>query len=149
MTTPFGIGINKFPWYRGEEPYSSLLDEKGMSHAVAIEQYLAYQNNQWFKIGWNSCGRYIGNCHEQLVMANGSCKVNTDVFEDSGVSGIEELSVEENSLVGEWFKYRLPTTASGKNLVLKRAIIPSGSAHRLLQYHWWRTGQSITRTMFR
>ncbi|HPF10826.1 MAG TPA: phage tail protein [Flavobacteriaceae bacterium] len=45
------------------------------------------------------------------------------------VSGIsKELSVEEVVCGGEnRFKYRLPTTASGQNLVLKRAIIPEGS----------------------
>lgn len=46
------------------------------------------------------------------------------------VSGIsKELGVEEVASGGEnRFKYRLPTTSSSKNLVLKRAIVPTGSA---------------------
>lgn len=45
------------------------------------------------------------------------------------VSGIsKELGVEEVASGGEnRFKYRLPTASSSKNLVLKRAIIPTGS----------------------
>lgn len=45
------------------------------------------------------------------------------------VTGIsKELSVEEIVCGGEnRFKYRLPTTATSQNLVLKRAIVPSGS----------------------
>lgn len=45
------------------------------------------------------------------------------------VSGIsKELGVEEVAGGGEnRFKYRLPTTSSSKNLVLKRAIVPTGS----------------------
>jgi len=45
------------------------------------------------------------------------------------VSGIsKEMSVEEVVSGGEnRFKYRLPTAASSHNLVLKRAMIPSGS----------------------
>lgn len=45
------------------------------------------------------------------------------------VSGIsKELSVEEIVCGGEnRFKYRLPTTATSQNLVLKRAIVPIGS----------------------
>ena len=45
------------------------------------------------------------------------------------VSGIsKELGVEEVASGGEnRFKYRLPTTSSSKNLVLKRAIVPTGS----------------------
>lgn len=45
------------------------------------------------------------------------------------VSGIaKELGVEEIVCGGEnRFKYRLPTTASSQNLVLKRAIVPVGS----------------------
>lgn len=45
------------------------------------------------------------------------------------VSGLsKELSVEEIVCGGEnRFKYRLPTVASSQNLVLKRAIVPTGS----------------------
>ncbi|EDP97196.1 phage tail protein [Kordia algicida OT-1] len=45
------------------------------------------------------------------------------------VSGIsKELGVEEVAGGGEnRFKYRLPTVSSSKNLVLKRAIVPTGS----------------------
>jgi phage tail-like protein len=45
------------------------------------------------------------------------------------VSGIsKELGVEEVASGGEnRFKYRLPTTSSSKNLILKRAIVPTGS----------------------
>lgn len=45
------------------------------------------------------------------------------------VSGIsKELSVEEVTCGGEnRFKYKLPTTASGQNLVLRRAMMASGS----------------------
>jgi len=45
------------------------------------------------------------------------------------VSGIsKELSVEEIVCGGEnRFKYRLPTTATSQNLVLKRAVVPEGS----------------------
>ncbi len=45
------------------------------------------------------------------------------------VSGIsKEMAVEEVVCGGEnRFKYRLPTTTTGQNLVLKRAIIPEGS----------------------
>jgi phage tail-like protein len=45
------------------------------------------------------------------------------------VSGIsKELSVEEVVSGGEnRFKYRLPTIATSQNLVLKRALVPSGS----------------------
>jgi phage tail-like protein len=45
------------------------------------------------------------------------------------VSGIsKELSVEDVACGGEnRFKYKLPTVATGQNLVLKRAMIPSGS----------------------
>lgn len=45
------------------------------------------------------------------------------------VSGIsKELHVEEVTSGGEnRFKYRLPTVVSSPNLVLKRALIPSGS----------------------
>jgi phage tail-like protein len=45
------------------------------------------------------------------------------------VTGIsKELSVEEIVCGGEnRFKYRLPTTATSQNLVLKRALVPSGS----------------------
>ena len=46
--------------------------------------------------------------------------------EASGLS--KELGTEEVRSGGEnRFKYRLPTVATGKNLVLKRAVIPSGS----------------------
>jgi phage tail-like protein len=46
------------------------------------------------------------------------------------VSGIgKELGVEEVVCGGEnRFKYRLPTVASSHNLVLKRALLPEGSA---------------------
>ncbi|MEM6719504.1 MAG: phage tail protein [Bacteroidota bacterium] len=46
------------------------------------------------------------------------------------VSGIsKELGIEEVACGGEnRFKYRLPNMSSSKNLVLKRAIVPSGSA---------------------
>ena len=46
------------------------------------------------------------------------------------VSGIsKELSLEEIVCGGEnRFKYRLPTVATSQNLVLKRAIVPVGSA---------------------
>jgi len=45
------------------------------------------------------------------------------------VSGItREMSVEEVTCGGEnRFKYRLPTVATGQNLVLKRALVPGGS----------------------
>ena len=45
------------------------------------------------------------------------------------VSGIsKELGVEEVGGGGEnRFKYRLPTVSASKNLVLKRAIVPTGS----------------------
>ncbi|WP_323789882.1 phage tail protein [Psychroserpens sp.] len=45
------------------------------------------------------------------------------------VSGIsKEVSIEEVVCGGEnRFKYRLPTTATSRNLVLKRALIPEGS----------------------
>lgn len=45
------------------------------------------------------------------------------------VSGItKELSVEEVVCGGEnRFKYRLPTVSTSQNLVLKRALVPSGS----------------------
>jgi phage tail-like protein len=45
------------------------------------------------------------------------------------VSGIsKELSIEEVAGGGEnRFKYRLPNVSSSKNLVLKRAIVPTGS----------------------
>ena len=45
------------------------------------------------------------------------------------VSGIsKELSVEEVTCGGEnRFKYRLPTVSTSQNLVLKRAVVPSGS----------------------
>lgn len=45
------------------------------------------------------------------------------------VSGIsKELSVEEVVSGGEnRFKYRLPTSSSSKNLILKRALVPGGS----------------------
>lgn len=45
------------------------------------------------------------------------------------VSGIsKELTVEEIACGGEnRFKYKLPTIASNQNLVLKRAIVPTGS----------------------
>jgi len=45
------------------------------------------------------------------------------------VSGIsKELGMEEVAGGGEnRFKYRLPTVSSSKNLVLKRAIVPTGS----------------------
>lgn len=45
------------------------------------------------------------------------------------VSGIsKELAFEDIVCGGEnRFKYRLPTIATGSNLVLKRAIVPSGS----------------------
>jgi len=45
------------------------------------------------------------------------------------VSGIsKELGIEEVVCGGEnRFKYRLPTVASSQNLVLKRALVPSGS----------------------
>lgn len=45
------------------------------------------------------------------------------------VTGISrEMNPEEVVCGGEnRFKYRLPTVASGQNLVLKRAIVPSGS----------------------
>lgn len=45
------------------------------------------------------------------------------------VTGIsKELSVEEITCGGEnRFKYRLPTVATSQNLVLKRAVVPSGS----------------------
>lgn len=45
------------------------------------------------------------------------------------VTGIsKELGVEEVASGGEnRFKYRLPTVSASKNLVLKRAIIPTGS----------------------
>ena len=45
------------------------------------------------------------------------------------VSGIsKELGVEEVAGGGEnRFKYRLPTVSTSKNLVLKRAIVPTGS----------------------
>jgi len=47
--------------------------------------------------------------------------------EISGIS--KELSVEEVVCGGEnRFKYRLPTVATSQNLVLKRAIVPNGSA---------------------
>ena len=46
--------------------------------------------------------------------------------EASGLS--KEFGMEEVISGGEnRFKYRLPTVATGKNLVLRRAIIPSGS----------------------
>lgn len=47
----------------------------------------------------------------------------------SEVSGIsKEMNVEEVTCGGEnRFKYRLPTLTSGQNLVLKRAVITSGS----------------------
>lgn len=46
------------------------------------------------------------------------------------VSGIsKELGIEEVVSGGEnRFKYRLPTTSSSQNLVLKRALIPGGSS---------------------
>jgi phage tail-like protein len=46
------------------------------------------------------------------------------------VSGIsKEFGVEEVGSGGEnRFKYRLPTVSSSKNLVLKRAIVPTGSS---------------------
>jgi phage tail-like protein len=46
------------------------------------------------------------------------------------VSGIsKELGIEEVVSGGEnRFKYRLPTTSSSQNLVLKRAMVPSGSS---------------------
>jgi phage tail-like protein len=46
------------------------------------------------------------------------------------VSGItREVAVEEVACGGEnRFKYRLPTGSTSQNLVLKRAIVPSGSA---------------------
>ncbi|WP_316828541.1 phage tail protein [Pedobacter miscanthi] len=46
------------------------------------------------------------------------------------VSGIsKELGIEEVISGGEnQFKYRLPTTSSGQNLVLKRALVPEGSS---------------------
>ncbi|AXG69263.1 T4-like virus tail tube protein gp19 [Kordia sp. SMS9] len=46
------------------------------------------------------------------------------------VSGIsKELGIEEVAGGGEnRFKYRLPTTSSSKNLILKRAIVPTGSS---------------------
>lgn len=46
------------------------------------------------------------------------------------VSGItREVTVEEVVCGGEnRFKYRLPTASTSQNLVLKRAIVPSGSA---------------------
>ncbi|WP_199139848.1 phage tail protein [Pedobacter sp. ASV12] len=45
------------------------------------------------------------------------------------VSGIaKELGIEEVASGGEnRFKYKLPTVATGQNLVLRRAMIPSGS----------------------
>jgi phage tail-like protein len=45
------------------------------------------------------------------------------------VTGIsKELSIEEIVCGGEnRFKYRLPTVATSQNLVLKRAMVPSGS----------------------
>ncbi len=45
------------------------------------------------------------------------------------VSGIsKELGIEEVVSGGEnRFKYRLPTTSSSQNLVLKRALVPGGS----------------------
>lgn len=45
------------------------------------------------------------------------------------VSGIsKELGIEEVASGGEnRFKYRLPTASTSKNLVLKRAIVPTGS----------------------
>ncbi|MCG8574692.1 MAG: phage tail protein [Flavobacteriales bacterium] len=45
------------------------------------------------------------------------------------VSGLsKELAVEEVTCGGEnRFKYRLPTIASGQNLVLKRAVVTKGS----------------------
>lgn len=45
------------------------------------------------------------------------------------VSGIaKEVSVEEVVCGGEnRFKYRLPTVSTGQNLVLKRALLPTGS----------------------
>ncbi|MFT3795830.1 phage tail protein [Flavobacterium sp.] len=46
------------------------------------------------------------------------------------VSGLsKEMGVEEIICGGEnRFKYRLPTIATSSNLVLKRALVPSGSA---------------------
>lgn len=46
------------------------------------------------------------------------------------VAGIaKELGIEEVVSGGEnRFKYRLPTTASSQNLVLKRALVPEGSS---------------------
>ncbi|MEM6685392.1 MAG: phage tail protein [Bacteroidota bacterium] len=46
------------------------------------------------------------------------------------VTGIsKELGVEEVASGGEnRFKYRLPTASSSKNLILKRAIVPTGSS---------------------
>ena len=56
---------------------------------------------------------------------------DVDFQEVSGIS--KELSVEEVASGGEnRFKYRLPTISSSKNLVLKRALIPTGSS--LLQW---------------
>lgn len=51
---------------------------------------------------------------------------DTAFKEVSGIS--KELNIEEVTSGGEnRFKYRLPTVSSSKNLVLKRAIIPTGS----------------------
>lgn len=56
-----------------------------------------------------------------------SFKGDEDAFQE--VTGIsKELNIEEVVCGGEnRFKYRLPTTASSQNLVLKRAFITKGS----------------------
>jgi len=51
---------------------------------------------------------------------------NAAFQEVSGIS--KELGIEEVVSGGEnRFKYRLPTTSSSQNLVLKRALVPEGS----------------------